>query len=156
VDRAHAWPAGRALSGLIAAALLAGCGSGPPASDPASVAKATQEAAQAAAKSDSDGACGHLTHTAQTQIVLQTGGRLGDVDCSQAVGRALLFLDKAARDRIRSLQATDIRIDGDSASVVMRSPPGDPAPMTVPMSLKLEGGDWKINGFGEPAGVPGF
>ena len=116
-----------------------------------------REAATAAGKSDGDAACGHLSDRAQTQIVLQTGGRLGNADCSQAVGRALLFMSPAERQKIGRLVPTDIRITGDSGSAVMRSPAADAAsPIVAPLSLTKEDGDWKIAGFGENTQAPGF
>ena len=116
-----------------------------------------REAAGAAADRDSDKACGYLSHGAQTQIVLQTGGRLGNTDCPGAVGRALLFMSAAERERIGRLVPTDIRLAGDSGSAVMRSPAADAqAPIVVSLSVEKEDGDWKIGGFGEETQAPGF
>ena len=116
-----------------------------------------REAAGAAAKSDGEQACEHLTGRAQTQIVLQTGGRLGNVDCPAAVGRALLFMSPAERERIGRLEPTGIRLTGDSGTAIMRSPAGDGAsPIVAPLSLAKEDGDWKIAGFGEGTQAPGF
>jgi hypothetical protein len=160
VARAPAGHARRALSGLTAALALglAACGGGDePANDVDAVAKMLREAAGAAAKSDGDGACDHLSYRAQTQIVLQTGGRLGNTDCPGAVGRALLFMSPAERARLGRLVPSDIRLAGDSGSAVMRSPAGDGAsPIIAPLSLAREDGDWKIAGFGENTQAPGF
>lgn len=146
----------RALPGLTALALAA-CGGGSDPADPRAVAEALEKAAAAVGKGEGDDACAFLTDQAQTQIVLRTGGRLGaGADCSQAVGRATLFMSRQDRRRIKTLEATDIRITGDSATAVMRSTSGEP-PIVVPLSVKREDGEWKVSGFGEDAsGVPGF
>ena len=157
MGRPDARHARRALPGLIAALALAACGGDEAANDPEAVAAMLRDAAGAAAESDGDKACGHLTDRAQTQIVLQTGGRLGNVDCPAAVGRALLFMGPGERARIGRLVPTDIRVAGDSGSAVMRSPAGDGAsPIVAPLSLSKEDGDWKIAGFGENTQAPGF
>lgn len=154
--RATAWLARRALPGALALALVA-CGGDEPADDADAVAQMLRDAATAASESDSDDACSHLSDRAQTQIVLQTGGRLGNVDCPAAVGRALLFMSPEERKRLGRLVPTDIRVTGDSGSAVMRSPAGDGvSPIVAPLSLSKEGGDWKIAGFGEGTQAPGF
>ena len=154
---AHARHARRALPGLIAALALAGCGGDDDANDPEAVSKMLRDAAGAAADSDGDRACSHLTDRAQTQIVLQTGGRLGDVDCSAAVARALLFLGADERARIGRLEPTGISLTGDSGKAVMRSPASDgPSPIVAQLSVAKEDGEWKISGFGENTQAPGF
>ena len=147
----------RALPGLIAALALAGCGGDEPANEAEAVAEMLRAAAAAAGESDSDKACEHLSDRAQTQVVLQTGGRLGNVDCPAAVGRALLFLGPAERKRIGELQPTDISLRGGSGSAVMRSPAGTAQPISAQGSVAREDGDWKISGFqDDPRGVSGY
>lgn len=153
--RARAWLARRALPGALALALAA-CGGDEPANDTDAVAQMLRDAATAASESDSEEACGHLSDRAQTQIVLQTGARLGNVDCPAAVGRALLFMSPDDRRRLGQLVPTDIRVTGDSGSAVMRSPAGETSPIVAQLSLAKEGGDWKIAGFGENTQAPGF
>ena len=145
----------RALPGLIAAAALAGCGGGDePASETEAVAEMLRTAATAAGEADTDKACEYLSDRARAQVVLRTGGRLGNVDCSAAVGRALLFLGPDERRRIGELQPTDIRLAGGSGTAVMRSPATQQNPIVAGLSVAKEGDDWKIAGFADdPRGL---
>src|SRR5439155_26844764 len=112
---------GRTVVALLTAALLsAGCGGGGPKTDADAITQVVKDAAKAAADGDGDKACGYLTPDAQRQVVLETGaGVLGDTDCSQAVKRAQFVLTPLDKKQIKSLQPSNIRVSGGSASATV-------------------------------------
>jgi hypothetical protein len=118
-----------------------------------------KDAAEATAKGDGDKACGHLTDEAQRQALLQLGsaGGPGTTSCSQLVGRAQFFLTPLDKERIKDLEATEISVNGTSASATLRGNAGEqPGQATVvPLNLAKIDGDWKISGFGQASGLPG-
>lgn len=138
--------------------MAAGCGGGGAKSDPDAIAALLENVAEATANGDGDAACADLTDEAQRQAVMQLApaGGPGTTNCPQLVGRAQFFLTPIDKQRIKNLEAADIRVNGDSASATMRgegSAPGQQ--ISVPLNLTKSGGDWKISGFGSPAGLPG-
>jgi hypothetical protein len=151
--------AGRALPGLIAAALVAaGCGGGTK-TDPEAIASMLKDSANATAKGDGDKACSYLTADAQRQVVFQlaSAGGPGTTTCSQLVGRAQFFLSPLDKDRIKDVEATDIQVSGTSASATLRGKvsPDAGQPIVVRVNLAKDAGGWKISGFGQAAGLPG-
>jgi hypothetical protein len=138
--------------------LAAGCGGGGAQTDPDAISSVLRDAAAAAAKGEGDKACGHLTGDAQRQAVLQLGsaGGPGTTSCAQLVGRAQFFLTPLDKQRIKGLQATDVRVNGANASATLRGA-ADPnaTPVVVAVNLAKVGGDWKVSGFGQAAGLPG-
>jgi hypothetical protein len=150
---------GRFLSGLAAVSLLAaGCGGGSPKTDAEAVAKVLKDAANAAAAGKGDEACSHLTPDAQRQAVLQTGaGVLGNSDCVQVVKRAQFILTPLDKQRIKSLEPTNLQVNGTSASATMATAAGAAAGQGISMQLTLQkvDGQWKISGFSGQQGLPG-
>lgn len=150
---------GRALLGLtVAAVVAAGCGGGGAKSDPDAIAAVLKSAAKATAEGDGDKACADLTDDAQRQALIQLGsqGGPGTTTCSQLVGRAQFFLTPIDKQRIKNLEAADIRINGTSASATLRGEGDQPGQtMSVPLNLTKAGSDWKISGFGKATGLLG-
>ena len=151
--------AGRALLGLtVAAAVATGCGGGGAKSDPEAIARVLKSAAQATAKGDGDKACADLTADAQRQALFQLGsqGGPGMTSCSQLVGRAQFFLTPIDKQRIKNLEAADVRVNGTGASATLRGEGEQPGQaISVPVHLTKVDGDWKISGFGQATGLPG-
>jgi hypothetical protein len=140
--------------------LLCGCGGGGgPKTDADAVAQVLKDTVAAAADGDGDKACSHLTPDAQRQAILQTGaGRLGNVDCATAVKQAQLVLTPLDKSRIKSLQPTNVVVNGGSASATLASESGAAPGQGISIQLNLQklGEDWKISGFQGGQGVPGF
>ena len=134
------------------AVAIAGCGGGgAPVSDPQAVADTATNAAHAVADRDGDKACGYLTADAQRQAQLQVGaGVLGQIDCKTLVERATAFFSPLDKSRIKSLQATNVVVNGTTASTTLAG-----QGMSVQLSLQKTSDGWKIAGFANAVGVPG-
>lgn len=140
------------------AIVLAGCGGGgTPKSDPDAVSQVLEDAAKAVAGGDGDKACSYLTPEAQRQVQLQIGrGALGS-DCPTLIKRVTLFLTPLDEKQIESMRASNVQVNGTSASATMATQAGA-APgegMSVQLNLQKVGADWKISGFVNAVGVPG-
>src|SRR5258706_10463381 len=100
------------------AAVLAGCGGrGAPKSDADAVAETVTNAAKAVADHDGSKACSYLTADAQRQAQLEVGaGVLGQVDCPTMVERVTAFLSPLDSKQIKSLQASNVQVNGNVAS----------------------------------------
>jgi hypothetical protein len=143
---------------FLLVALLAGCGGGGPKTDADAVSQVLKDAAKAVADSDGDKACSYLTPDAQRQAQLQVGaGALGQVDCPTLVKRATAFMNPLDRKQIKSLQPSNIQLNGTSASATMATQAGAPPGQGISVQLTLQkvGEDWKISGFSNAAGLPG-
>jgi len=140
--------------------LLAGCGGGgAPKTDADAISNVLKDAVHAAADGDGDKACGYLTPDAQRQAVLQvSGGALGSVDCATAVKRAQLVLTPLDKTRLKSLEPSGIQVNGTSAGATLSTTAGSAPGQGVSLQLNLQkvGEDWKISGFVNGQGVPGF
>ena len=139
-------------------ALLAGCGGGGPKTDADAVSQVLKDAAKAVADSDGDKACSYLTPDAQRQAQLQVGaGALGQIDCPTLVKRATAFMNPLDRKQIKSLEPSNIQVNGTAASATMATQAGAPQGQGISVQLTLQkvGEDWKISGFSNAAGVPG-
>jgi hypothetical protein len=148
------------IAGVVAIALLAGCGGGGsgPKSDADAVGRVLKDAAKAVADGDGDKACSYLTPDAQRQVQLQIGaGALGEADCPTVVRRATIILTPLERKQIESLEPSNVQVNGAGASATMATQTGA-APgqgMSVQLNLQKAGEDWMISGFANAAGVPG-
>ncbi|MFL5895477.1 MAG: hypothetical protein ACJ76Z_10225 [Thermoleophilaceae bacterium] len=149
----------RAIAVGLTALALAGCGGrGAPKTDADAVTQVLKDAAKAAADGDGDKACSYLTPDAQSQAVLETAsGTLGDTSCAQAVKRAQLVLTPLDKTRIKSLEPSNVRVNGTSASATMASGSGADQSQVISVQLNLQkvGSDWKISGFVNQQGLPG-
>ena len=144
------------MAGLL---LLAGCGGGGPQTDADQVAQVLRDAVKAAADGDGDKACGFMTPDAQRQAILQTGaGTLGNTDCATAVKQAQFVLTPLDKARLKSLQPSNVQVNGTSASATLATTTGSAPGQGISIQLQLQkvGQDWKISGFVNGQGVPGF
>jgi hypothetical protein len=144
---------------LVLLVILAGCGgSDAPKTDPDAVAQVLKDAANAFADGDGDKACGYLTGDAQRQAILMTGaGALGQVDCATAVKRVTFAMTPLDKQRIESLEPSNVQVNGTSASATLATAAGQPQgqqPLSVQLNLQKDGDDWKISGFGSVQGAP--
>jgi hypothetical protein len=143
---------------LAIVVLLAGCGGSAPKTDADAIAQILKDAAKAGADGDGSKACGYMTPDAQRQLVLQAGaGVLGEADCATVVNRVQVVLTPLDKQRIKSLQPSNIQVNGTSGSATVSTTAGAPAgqPIVVQLNLQKVGSDWKISGFVSEQGVPG-
>jgi predicted small lipoprotein YifL len=153
---------GRSVQSLAAAGALllalSGCGGGGPKTDADAVAQTLKDAAKQASEGKGDEACAHLTPDAQRQAVLQVGaGVLGNADCPQIVKRAQFALTPLDKQRIKSLQPSNVVVNGTAASATMSTDTASAPGQGILLQLTLQkvGGDWKISGFVNQQGLPG-
>ena len=137
---------------LLTIAVVAGCGGGgAPKSDVDAVSQVLRDAASAVADGDGDKACGYLTSDAQRQAALQLGaGALGNVDCPTLIKRGTAFMSPLDKQQIRSLEPTNVRVNGTSAGARMAG-----RGTSIRLNLQKDGDDWKISGFADAVGLPG-
>ena len=142
---------------LLAAA---GCGGGgAPKSDAEAVSQTLKSAASAVSKGDGDKTCGYLTPDAQRQAALQVGAAeaFGNVDCATMVNRATVFLTPLDRKQIKSLEPSNVQVNGAAASATLAggSVTAQGPAVSIQLNLQKVGQDWKISGFANAVGLPG-
>jgi hypothetical protein len=91
------------------------------------------------AEGKGDTACGFMSANAKAQLLKSTKA-LGVTTCAKGIEAAAGFLPAKLSNQIKSLKATDVKVDGDKATA-------NPEPKITNAKLLLvkEDGDWKLD-----------
>jgi hypothetical protein len=128
---------------FVAAALLVGCGSAGPKSDPEQISQLLKDAANAVAGRDGGKACGYLTPEAQQQVVA-LGAAFGGSDCASIVNLATATLAPLDRKQIEDAQPQNVIVNGTTATaeIALPSPTDQRPPVRVTLAKTADG--WRI------------